>query len=108
MIPTTYGLGVADVRGAIMRCSKPPPAGWKSNEWTVLGGRQSGGFATISGCGGELYYRGEFVGILADVEFEQTWDYRDPIIVDGEKHPRLTETNAVNFIYVPALWYLVG
>lgn len=108
MLPAPYGLTIARVSGSIMRCSKPPPAGWRSNEWSVLGGRQGGGFATISGCGGELYHYGEFVGVLADVEFEQVWDLRDPVVVDGIEHPRLADTNTLSLTYVPAVWYLVG
>lgn len=98
MIPAPYGLTIARVKGSIMRCSKPPPAGWKRNEWSVLGGRQSGGIATIPGCGGELYHYGEFVGVLADVEYVEVRDWG--------KHFAVTETYSLT--YVPAVWYLVG
>lgn len=91
-----------------MRCAKPPPADWRSIEWLVMGGRQSGGIASIPDCGGELYNYGEYVGTFADIEFEQVWDARDPVVVGGESFPRLAGTNTLSLAYIPAVWYLVG
>lgn len=108
MIPAPYGFPIAQVRSQVMRCVKPPPADWRSIEWLVMGGRQSGGIASIPGCGGELYHYGEYVGILANIEFQQVWDARDPVVLDGESYPRLAETKTLSLAYVPAVWYLVG
>lgn len=108
MLPAPYGLTIAHVRTSVVRCAKPPPTGWRSYEWLVMGGRQSGGIATIQGCGGELYRFGEFVGVLVDVEFENVWDLADPVVVDGHEYPRLAGINTLNLTYVPAIWYLVG
>lgn len=96
MIPAG-GFPRAEVKGSIMRCSKPPPMGWRSHEWTILGGRQSGGTATLQTCGGELYYFGEYVGILSLFEVEQ---------VDFEKPIPMIEK--IGLAYIPAVWYLVG
>lgn len=91
-----------------MRCTKPPPVGWRTNEWTVLGGRQSGGISSIPGCGGELYHFGEYVGILAVVDFEVIVDHTKPVVLGGESFPRMGTSRAVSLAYVPAIWYLVG
>jgi hypothetical protein len=108
VIPKPYGFPVAHVRGQVMRCSSPPPADWRSIEWLVMGGRQSGGIASLPGCGGDLYNYGEYVGRLIDIAFEQVWDARDPVIVGGEAFPRLAGTNTLSLTYIPTIWYLVG